>query len=369
MKVLIVSKACVVGAYQTKLEAIGQQDGVDLSVVVPKIWKEAGGDIELEKSHTNGYDLQVLPMALNGLYHMHFYPTLGKLIRSLQPDIVHMDEEPYSFVTWHGFRQAQKVGAKTLFFSWQNILRSYPPPFRWMEKQILQQADYAQMGNAAADVVWRAKGYRGPSEIFPQFGVSLDLFEPKQAADSASRPFVIGSASRRVNQSKGIDLILRAAAHLQGDWRVRIAGDGDERAALEQLARDLGIADRVQFDGIIGSEDVPAYLQQLDVLVLPSRTTATWKEQFGRVLIEAMATSVPVIGSDSGEIPFVIGDAGIVFPENDLAALTEHLQTLCDSAEIRLTMAQKGRQRVLDHFTQKQIAAKTVAIYNKLMEE
>ena len=70
------------------------------------------------------------------------------------------------------------------------------------------------------------------------------------------------------------------------------------------------------------------YLARMSVLVLPSLTTARWKEQFGRVLIEAMALGVPVIGSDSGEIPWVIGDAGLVFPEGNSAVLRERLRAL-----------------------------------------
>ena len=365
----MVSKACVVGAYQTKLEAIGKADGVELTVVVPPAWKEAGGNLNLERSFTNGYDLRVEPIALNGHCHQHFYPRLGRLIKSLKPDIVHMDEEPYSLVTWLGMRHARAVGARTMFFSWQNIFRHYPPPFSWMEKQVLGWSDFGQMGNAAAEDVWRRKGYRGDSEIFPQFGVSLDLFRPKSPTDQlSSQPFTICSASRRLPHSKGLDLLMQAATKLTGDWRIRIAGDGDERAELEALARDLGIAERVQFDGKIGSEEVPDYLKQMDVLVLPSRTTPTWKEQFGRVLVEAMATGVPVIGSDSGEIPHVIGDAGLVFAEGDVDQFAAHLQRVLNSAELQQTLAHKGRQRVENNYTQEQIARRTVKVYRSLLK-
>lgn len=364
----MVSKACVVGAYQTKLELIGQTDGVDLTVIVPPAWNESGGNLPLEQLHTDGYKLIVEPMRFNGQYHTHYYPKLRQRLREIQPDIVHMDEEPYSLVTWLGMRYARQLKAKTLFFSWQNIFRRYPPPFRWMEQQILQWADFGQMGNAAAEEIWRKKGFKGESEIFPQFGVSLDLFTPRPAPD-VSQPFVIGSASRRLNEGKGVDLILTAAARLSGDWQIRIAGDGPARVPLQQLAQSLGIADRVYFDGKIGSEEVPAYLQKMDVLVLPSRTTATWKEQFGRVLVEAMACEVPVIGSDSGEIPHVIGDAGLVFAEDDVDALFAHLQAVQQSAELRSELGRFGRKRALSNYTQKQIAARTVAVYERMLKQ
>lgn len=362
MKVVMVSKACVVGAYQTKLEAIGRE--VDLTVIVPPRWREAGGDLVLERNHVNGYRLLVEPIRMNGRYHTHYYPQLKKRLRELQPDVVHLDEEPYSLVTWLGMRHTREIGAKGIFFSWQNIYRRYPPPFRWLERQVLNSADFGIMGNQAAENVWRRKGYTGPSTILPQFGVSMNLFRPRPTTPRAQ--FVIGSASRRLNPEKGVDLILKAATQLNGDWCVHIAGDGGARPQLEQLARELNIEDRVTFVGKVGSVAVVDFLHGLDVLVLPSRTLPTWKEQFGRVLVEAMACKIPVIGSDSGEIPNVIGDAGLIFAENQVDQLRRHLQQLMDSVALRQKLAECGYRRVHDHYTQERIAAKTVEIYRKV---
>ena len=161
-------------------------------------------------------------------------------------------------------------------------------------------------------------------------------------------------------------ILLRAVAQLPGVWRLQIAGSGPEQRALAQLAKELGIADRVQFDGVIPSAQMPAYLQQLDVLALPSRTLPNWKEQFGRVLIEAMACEVAVVGSDSGEIPNVIGEAGLIFPEDDVHTLRTHLQHLMAHAELRDELGRAGRQRVLAHYTQAKIAAQTVEVYREM---
>jgi glycosyltransferase involved in cell wall biosynthesis len=90
-------------------------------------------------------------------------------------------------------------------------------------------------------------------------------------------------------------------------------------------------------------------------------------EQFGRVLIEAMACGVPVVGSDCGEIPHVIGDAGLVFPENDAAALRSCLVQLMREPETASRLVRQGRERVLQQFTQESIAARTVAVYREIM--
>jgi glycosyltransferase involved in cell wall biosynthesis len=130
----------------------------------------------------------------------------------------------------------------------------------------------------------------------------------------------------------------------------------------------LALDGQVAFDAARPSGDVPAYLNQLDVLVLPSRTQSNWKEQFGRVLVEAMACGVPVVGSTCGEIPNVVGDAGLVFPEGDTDALRGRLNQLMTTPELRCRLGQAGRERVLAHFTQAEIARRTVELYRALLE-
>lgn len=361
----MVSKACLVGAYQTKLEEIARFDDVTLAVIVPPVWQDPAGDVVLERSHTNGYEMYVDPLRFNGKFHLHYYPQLKQRLKTFRPDILHMDEEPYNLATWLGVRQARAEGVSTLFFSWQNIGRKYPFPFNFFERQVLRTVDFALMGNAEAAQVWRAKGYRGPYRVLPQFGVNPDLFRPPPERDRG-RGFVIGCAGRRLVADKGVDILLHAVAQLPGIWRVQIAGSGPEQPALQRLVRELDISDRVQFDGVIPSNQMPSYLQQMDVLVLPSRTMPNWKEQFGRVLIEAMACEVAVIGSDSGEIPNVVGDAGLIFPEGDVEALRVLLQRVMETEGLRDRLGKAGRKRVLQRYTQAQIAAQTVEVYRDM---
>jgi glycosyltransferase involved in cell wall biosynthesis len=364
MRVVMLSKACIVGAYQTKLEEIAKHPDIQLTVVVPPFWRDERGVIPLERAHPNGYALLVAPMRFNGQFHFHYYPTFSSILQRVRPDIVHIDEEPYNLATFLAMRAARRVNAKTLFFTWQNILRRYPPPFAWMEAHVLRHADYAIAGNVDAIDVLRAKNYRGKASVIPQFGVDAAHFAP--AAKNISPIFRIGYAGRLVAE-KGIDVLLDAVAKLNGEWKLTLLGSGPHKTNLQTHAHQLGIASRVHFDAPIPSTQMPTFFHSLDVFVLPSRSRANWKEQFGRVLIEAMACEIPAIGSTCGEIPNVIGDAGLIFPEGEVVALSNHLAQLQNDSARRIEFGKRGRARVLAQFTHAHIAEETVRVYRAML--
>jgi glycosyltransferase involved in cell wall biosynthesis len=281
---------------------------------------------------------------------------------------VHIDEEPYNLATWHAMRLARRYGARTVFFTWQNLARRYPWPFSRFEREVLRQADGAIAGNEEAVSVWRSKGYRGLMPVIPQFGVDPEEFRPVPrpgSVASGAAPFVVGYAGRLVAE-KGIDLLLRALAQLPAQVRAHIVGAGPERARLARLAGELGVAGRVDWTPLAPSARMPGIIAGFDCLVLASRSRPNWKEQFGRVLIEAMACGVPVVGSTSGELPNVIGDAGCLFAEDDAGALAEQLRQLWQQPDLRVRLAAKGRERVLARFTQRQVATATLALYRNL---
>src|SRR5262249_12965257 len=145
-------------------------------------------------------------------------------------------------------------------------------------------------------------------------------------APPTAGPPVVGFIGRVVPE-KGVDVLVDALATM--DTRLLVVGDGVARADLETRTASWPRG-KVTFVGAALDSSVPDFLACIDVLVLPSRTTPTWAEQFGHVLIEAMAAGVPVIGSSSGAIPEVIGEAGLLFPENDARALRVQLTTLLD---------------------------------------
>lgn len=365
----MLSKACIVGIYQRKLEEIAAH-GIELLTLVPPSWRDERGEMPLERVYTEGYRLETLPIRRNGDFHLHHYIGLGQHLRDFRPHIVHIDEEPYNLAAWQALYHAQRVGAHSLFFSWQNLIRRYPPPFSWGERWILNTVDYALVGTESAGQVWRAKGYTRPLKVIPQFGIDADLFKPidrnEQDEPSEERPFRIGYFGRLVEE-KGVHTLLDSVSQLDWDWRLRLLGGGPMRHTLEQQAARSGINQSITFIDQVPSTDMPHQYHEIDVLVLPSLTRPNWKEQFGRVLIEAMGSGIPVIGSDSGAIPDVIGDAGLIFPEGDVAGLKACLQRLYVDRGLYTALSQKGRRRVQTHFTHAQIAAQTVEVYYEIV--
>jgi glycosyltransferase involved in cell wall biosynthesis len=376
MKVLMISKALVTGAYQSKCAELAKFDDVRLTVLVPPAWQEPGGRLlTLESAPTVGYDLIPEPIAFNGHFHVHFYPGLRRRMQAVAPEIVHIDEEPYNLATAQALWLARRQGAASLFFTWQNLERRYPPPWSWLEGYVLGRSDQALAGSAEAGDVLRRKGYRGAIAVIPQFGVDPEVFRPLAPhADPGSQPdalggsFTIGYVGRLVEE-KGLLVLLRALARLAGDWRLRVTGSGPLRPAMERLAAELEIAPRVDWNPGVPSSQMPSLLSSLDCLVLPSLTRPNWKEQFGRVLVEAMACQIPVIGSTCAEIPNVIGDAGLVAREGDVEDLAAKFSRLRDDPGLRRSLGVLGRQRVLANYTQARVAADTHAVYLAMMEK
>ncbi|MDP2924666.1 MAG: glycosyltransferase [Candidatus Omnitrophota bacterium] len=377
MKVLFISHACISFFHQEKLKLLGSQRDIELFLVTPQWWQEGTKKIKYRYWENLNFKHLALPTLFTGKQFIHFYLNLSKYLKNIKPDIMHIEEEPHSVACFQALWLKNRLGlnAKTVIFSWQNMFQQWRLPnvryfiYPFCEKYSLQNADYIIAGSQTGKEIFSQKGFKGEISVLAQFGVNTDEFRKIDVGDLRQQlginKFVIGYIGRLLKM-KGICTLLEAAARLQGDCQLLIIGSGPEKLGLKRYAEKLGIKECVIFVESIEHCNVPLYLNCMDVLVLPSEHTANWREQFGRVLIEAMACQVAVIGSSCGEIPNVIADAGLVFEEGDSQDLWNVLHRLISNANLRAEIAKKGRERVLGKFTNEHIAQETHKIYSKL---
>jgi glycosyltransferase involved in cell wall biosynthesis len=367
MRVVIVSKTFVADTAQRQLEWIARQPGVDLTLITPPEWHADDGRVWPFVPHfTEGYAVRRLPVVFNGHFHNYAYRGLASAIDEIKPDLIHIDEEPYNFAGAQAQWLAAKRNIPTIFVALQSIYRRYPPPYSLFEQYDYRHTAHIISVNADVEAVIRRKGYQGRSSIFYVYGIDPELYAPRPGPARQDDTFVAGYLGRLLFD-KGLGVLIEALTRLPDNFRVRLVGSGPDRDALADLATTRKVAERVEFAPAVSSTEIPDALAQMDVLVLPSLTRHNWKEQFGRVLIEAMACDVPVLGSNSGEIPNVIGDAGLIVPEGDAGALAQGLRTLQEQSELRADYVRRGRERVLGQFTQEQVAQRTATLYQQVV--
>jgi glycosyltransferase involved in cell wall biosynthesis len=340
---------------------------VELEVVATDKWREAEVDVEITPD-----DLFPVTKARRLLSrHVQLFAYNPKPIitalRRHRPHLIDLNAEPYSVACAEvlTLRNWFAPRAALVLQTCQNIFREYPRPFNWLERRALKQIDAAYPCSETARELLDLKGFTGPTPVVP-FGVNLEAFTPRPV-NRGTGPLTIGYVGRML-PGKGLNVLAEALKKLQSDeWKLLMVGDGSERKPFEQALAQSCLLERADFTGAISYDSVPAFFQQMDVLVVPTETTARIREQFGRVIVEAMATGIPVIGSTCGAIPEVIDGAGLVFPERDAGALADTLRRILADADLREEFARVGRRRVEEHYSWDRVAGKTYEVYRQVL--
>jgi glycosyltransferase involved in cell wall biosynthesis len=359
MRILLISHSYTDPGYWDKLDALGRR--VELAVVMPEAWRGyLHPAVSVPPSrHDAPWKQYRLKASWTGLSFRYLYDPrqLDRVLADFRPDLVHVEEEPESLSMLQVSLMRRRYGFRLVFFSWENV---NPQHFGWpVRKLTFGSSDAGIVGNRAAVERCARLGFRKPLALIPQYG--FDVAPSARVAGHARMErecFVVGYAGRLVAE-KGLRTLAEATRSLP-DTELLLAGSG---AIADELAREP----HVTLLGALQRCDMDRFWQSIDLLALPSLTTPRWAEQFGRVLVEAMARGVPVVGSSSGAIPEVIGDAGLIVPEGDVAALAAAIGRIRDSAPLRADLIARGLERARRCYSQDVIMSQIVDFYGQVL--
>ena len=357
MRLLTIGHSYVVTENRRLAHEMGVQGRGKWEVVAiaPRRFRGDLGRIEARAADGEALELRTLPVRLGRSPHFMRYAGLGTAMAG-NWDVIHAWEEPY-IAAGAQIAAAAPASATLVFSTFQNISKSYPWPLSSFERRSMCRANaWIAFGELVKATLEKRRDYAGkPSRVIPP-GVDTGVFRPDATATSAIRRHlgwtetapVVGFLGRFEPQ-KGIELLCRALEGLTPPWQALFVGGG----SLEPMLRAFESRHRACVRVVTGVPHhlVPRWLNAMSLLCAPSQTTAVWREQFGRMIVEAMACGVPVAGSDSGEIPTVIGDAGIVLPEEDQRAWTAAIDKLLHDPDLRREYAGRGLARVAERFT------------------
>jgi glycosyltransferase involved in cell wall biosynthesis len=316
--------------------------------------------------------VRAVRMRLQRSPHLSHYVSLAAAMPP-DADVVHAWEEPYVLAGAQLARTAS-ARARVVFATFQNLDKRYPWPLSTFERTSMDRADgWIAFGRSVADTLADRPGYEGkPHRTIPP-GVDVARFRPDADAGRDVRrslgwpddALVVGYLGRFVAE-KGIADLCAALTQCGAPWRALFVGGGPLASDIDRLSASY--PGRVKVATDVTHDEVPRWLNAMTVLCAPSRTTARWREQFGRMLIEAMACGIPALASDSGEMPTVVANAGRILPEAAPSVWARELEAILEDAEARRRMAAEGRDRATAEFAWPVVARLHLDFFDALMD-
>ncbi|RKH32438.1 glycosyltransferase family 1 protein [Corallococcus praedator] len=346
----------------------------DVTAVAPRAFHGDLSPLVLQREPGEPVHIEAVRAFFSRSLHGFVYGPELRAHLSRGVDLVHAWEEPYVL---SGLEVAMLTPRRVplVLCTAQNLTKRYPPPFAQAERFVVHRAaGWVAWGQTVRDTLQSRRDYAlRPSRFIPM-GVDVEQFRPDAAAGADFRrklgwetegPPVVGYLGRFVPE-KGVRLLMEALDALRTPWRALFVGGGPMEATLRDWASRH--ADRVRVVTGVPHAGVPQALNAMDVLCAPSQTTPRWKEQFGRMLAEAFACGVPVLGSDSGEVPFTVGDAGQVLQEANVPEWTRALADLLENPSMRREQGRKGRERALSHFAWPVVARAHLDFFEEVLQ-
>jgi glycosyltransferase involved in cell wall biosynthesis len=360
MKVLVTAVGHRTEHWTDLFAVLCRRPDIELTLAVADVSEQTRVALERHAARWPRLRYHLLPYLLSESRTGHmasvlFHPRAARTLAGYRPDVIHVIGEAAYLTTWQVIRWRARrwPGTPLTLYAAQNVVMRFPAPFPRLERRAYDAVDHAFPITPAALNVLRTKGYGGPATIVP-LGVDTALFTPRPRPPGERR-FTVGFVGR-LEPHKGILDLLEAVRRLDCD--LLVVGRGSLSPAVREAAARR--PDRVTLRDWADHDTLPGLLTRMDVLAMPSvegvqRNVVPWigialREQFGRVLVEAMACGVPVVGSDVGEIAHVIGPAGMTFPGGDVDGLADRLVRLRDDPGLARRLGLTGVRRAVAEF-------------------
>lgn len=205
---------------------------------------------------------------------------------------------------------------------------------------------------------FREEGYMGPIYMQTQVGVNTEWFHPDKVSRQEIRnkyglgdAYVFGSATR-FSLSKGLDDIINALP-LKGNWKYLMMGAGSEEDTMriKNLIKERGLNDKIILTGFVDWYDMAKYWNAIDCALHTPRTTERWEETFSLSIAQAMVTGKPVIGSNSGSVPYQVGPEGLIVAEGDIQAIHDKIEWVMSHKKAAQDIGKKMQYRAENCFS------------------
>jgi glycosyltransferase involved in cell wall biosynthesis len=361
MRAVIISHLYADPANRAKLRSLAGL-GVSLAVAVPDRWAANDG-----RAHntTWGDDtgVRVVPVSVRGRMaepdRLHWNrKTLRRLLTDFRPDVLHVEEEPWTQPAAVSLRLARRLGIRAVVSTTESLPGGHSLRQRFRRERSLRLAHGIIGANRLALALATRRRPTIPQLTLPPLGVT----PPAPLPRVPHQGLAIGFVGRLVPE-RGLDLLFRACVGLTGKWTLTVIGTGPSQEELEGLAERLGISARISWLGPLPREAVDQVWPRLDCVVFPARTTPRWVPTAARGALHAMANGVTVVASDSGALPEIVGDTGRIVPEEDVPALLNALQELYSDRTECERLGAAGRRRVMEEFSDEAVATKTLGFW------
>lgn len=373
LKILSVGHSYVVSMNRSILRELACDPEFSVTIGAPKVFKGSLRPISIEPEPENSkIDLRPLDVYLTQKMHIFSYNPmqLHQLFKE-NFDLAHFWEEPYILSGFELTRFAKRSGTPYLFRTAQSLIKNYVIPFSYFENLSLKDAKAFVAGGHLVYQAMREKGWTLPGKVLT-LAVDTKRFKPftseqkkEKRKELKLKGPVIGYLGR-LSEEKGCDLFMEALGALKDlPWSFLIMGSGPYKEKILTWVKEQGLNDRVQLV-LLKHDEVPQVLPVCDLLICPSQTRPFWKEQFGRMIVEAFASGVPVMGSDSGEIPRVIDEAGVVLPEDKPQLWRDEIKKFLLQPEVFQAFREKGFARV-NQFSAQTIAEQYKSFYRQVI--